>query len=238
VAVRGKDTSSETRASGTLAPSAARPSAVLAEASPLTRLAMRHALERVQVAVAGEAADVASAIGAVLVHRPALCLLAVDLPGDAIAAVDRIALSAPMTRVVTLFEPSAEELAIEALHAGAKGCLPKDIGPDALGRAVLATLDGEVPLPRAAIARVIEELRVRAGERRVRTVAGTWTTLSERESQVLALLRRKRSTGEIAAQLGISDVTVRRHVSATMRRLGVRSRDAALRLATSSEERA
>jgi len=236
--VRGNDTSSDTgTAGGTLAPSTARPTAVIAEANPLTRLAMRHALERVQVAVAGEAADVPSAIGAVLVHRPALCLLAVDLPGDTIAAVDRIALSAPATRVVTLFEPSTEELAIEALHAGASGCLPRHIGPDALGRAVCATLDGEVPLPRAAIARVIEDLRVRAGERRMRTVAGSWTTLSERESQVLALLRRKRSTGEIAEQLGISDVTVRRHVSTTMRRLGVRSRDDALRLAAPSQER-
>jgi DNA-binding NarL/FixJ family response regulator len=217
---------------GELAQIEAQPAAVLAEANSLTRLAMRHALERVRVAVVDEAADVAAAVRAVQTHRPALCLLDVDLPGDAIVAVDRIALSAPETRVVMVFESSAEERAIEALHVGATGCLPKQIDPDALGRAVRATLEGEAPLPRAAMARVIEELRARAGERRVRTVSGTWATLSERESQVLQLLRRKRSTGEIAAQLGISEVTVRRHVSETMRRLGVHNRAAALRLSS------
>ncbi|MGB2710250.1 MAG: helix-turn-helix transcriptional regulator, partial [Conexibacter sp.] len=55
-------------------------------------------------------------------------------------------------------------------------------------------------------------------------------TLSDRESEVLALMQRDLTTKEIAERLGISTVTVRRHVSATIRRLGVRDRAAALRL--------
>lgn len=209
----------------------ARPRAVLADAHPVTRLAMRHALERVDVAVVHEADEAVAAVRAVKARRPAICLLDARLPGGGVLAADRIASSVPETRIVMLLESSDDEQLLEALHAGATGCLLKDIRPDALGRAVRATLAGEAPLPRAATGRVIDELRARAGERRVRTAAGTWTTLSEREAQVLALMQRRLSTGEIAERLGISAVTVRRHVSGTMRRLGAHDRDAALRLA-------
>jgi DNA-binding NarL/FixJ family response regulator len=204
---------------------------VLADAHPVARLAMRHALERERVAVVAEAADAVRAVDAVCAHCPELCLLDGRLPGGAIAAARRIAVAAPATRVVVLLESIADEQLIEVLLAGAAGCLLKDTGPDALGRAVRSTLDGQAPLPRAAAGRVIEELRLRARERHVRTAAGTWTKLSEREAQVLDLLQHRLTTDEIAQRLGISAVTVRRHVSGTMRRLGARDREAALRLA-------
>ena len=206
-------------------------SAVLADAHPVARLAMRHALLRVHVRVVDEAASAADALRAVRARRPSICLLDAHLPGGGIATADRIANAAPETRVIVLLESSADERLIDALQAGAAGCLLKDIDPDALGRAVRATLAGEAPLPRAAAGRVIAELRARSRDRRVRTAAGTWAQLSQRESQVLELMQRQLTTGEIATQLGISAVTVRRHLSGTMRRLGAPDRDAALRLA-------
>ncbi len=206
-------------------------SAVLADAHPVARLAMRHALLRVRVRVVDEAASAADALRAVRARRPSICLLDAHLPGGGIATADRIANAAPETRVIVLLESSADERLIDALQAGAAGCLLKDIDPEALGRAVRATLAGEAPLPRAAAGRVIAELRARSRDRRVRTAAGTWTQLSQRESQVLELMQRQLTTGEIATQLGISAVTVRRHLSGTMRRLGAPDRDAALRLA-------
>jgi DNA-binding NarL/FixJ family response regulator len=205
------------------------PSAVLADGHPVTRLGMRRALERVGVSVVEESTDAVGAVRAVRARRPDVCLLDVQIRG-AIAAVDEIATVVPETRVVVLFESSTEEQLIEALRAGASGCLAKNIGPVALGRAVRAALEGEAPLPRAVTARVIEELRGRWGERRARTATGAWVTLSGRESQVLELMQRELTTREIAEQLGISAVTVRRHVSDTVRRLGVRDRDAALQL--------
>lgn len=208
----------------------ARSSAVLADARPVARLAMRHALEREDVAVVGEEADAAGAVRAVQERRPDLCLLDARLPG-AIAAVRQLAASRPETLVLVLFESLADAALVEALRAGAAGCLRKETGPDGLRRAVRATLDGEAPLPRAAARRVIEELRLLANERRVRTANGSWTQLSRRESQVLELMRQRMTTGEIAERLGISDITVRRHVSGTMRRLGARDRDALLQLA-------
>ena len=203
---------------------------MLADPRPVARLAMRHALAREGVAVVGETADAAATTRAVRARRPDVCLLDARLPG-AIAAVRELAVSSPETRVVVLFESLADETLVEALRAGATGCLHKETGPEALGRAVRATLDGEAPLPRAAARRLIEELRVLASERRIRTAHGTWTELSRRESQVLELMRHQLTTSEIAERLGISTVTVRRHVSGTMRRLGAHDRDSALRLA-------
>jgi DNA-binding NarL/FixJ family response regulator len=191
---------------------------------------MRQALEREGVAIVGETADAAEALRATQAGCPDICLFDARLPG-AIAAVRQIAMSRPETRVVVLFESIADETLIEALRAGAAGCLHKETGPAALRRVVRATLDGEAPLPRAAARRVIDELRLLASDRHVRSENGTWTQLSRRESQVLELMRQQLSTGEIAERLGISTVTVRRHVSATMRRLGARDRATVLRLA-------
>jgi DNA-binding NarL/FixJ family response regulator len=207
----------------------ARSSAVLADASPVARLAMRVALEHDGIAVVGEAADAAEAVRAALTHQPDICLVDARLPG-AIPAVRQIATSQRETRVVVLFDSPADETLIEALRAGAAGCLCKETGPAGLRRAVRATLDGEAPLPRAAARRVIEELRLLASERSVRTASGSWTQLSRRESQVLELVRQQLTTAEIAERLGISSVTVRRHVSGTMRRVGARDRDAMLQL--------
>jgi DNA-binding NarL/FixJ family response regulator len=206
-----------------------RASAVLADPRPVARLAMRHALEREDVTVVGEASDASDAVRAVRTHCPSICLVDARLPG-AISAIRQIAAVQPETRVVVLFESLADEALVEALRAGAAGCLRKATDPEGLRRAVRATLEGEAPLPRAAARRVIEELRVLANERRVRTASGSWTQLSRRESQVLELMRQQLTTGEIAERLGISSVTVRRHVSGTMRRLGTHDRDAMLRL--------
>jgi two-component system, NarL family, nitrate/nitrite response regulator NarL len=206
------------------------PRAVLAEAHLVTRLGVRRALERAGVHVVEEAADAAAAVRAVRASQPDVCLLDVRLPGGAIAAAGQIAAAVPAARIVMLSDRGDEDDLLAALRAGATGCLFKDIGPLALGRAVRGTLAGEAPLPRVLTARVIEEVRQLGGERRTRTAEGNWITLSGRESEVLGLMHRQLTTREIAERLGISSVTVRRYVSDTVRRLGVRDRDAALRL--------
>ncbi len=206
------------------------PRVVLADSHPVTRMGMRRALAQVGVGVVEEASDAEAAVDAVRRRQPDVCLVDVGLAGGGILATREIVAASPRTRVVVLFDVDAGDDVLAALRAGASGCLLKDIGPGALGRAIGATLAGEAPLPRAATARVIEELRGRWGSRRARTAAGTWVTLSSRESQVFDLMQRDLSTQQIAEQLGISPVTVRRHVSTTVRRLGVGDRDAALRL--------
>jgi RNA polymerase sigma factor (sigma-70 family) len=206
------------------------PRAVLADHHAVTRVGIRRALERAGISVVEEAHGADAAVLAVRRRRPDVCLLAVQLPGGGIDAATVIDAEAPETRIVMLLESGSEEELLAALRAGASSCVLRSVGPVALGRAVRATLDGEASLPRGLTARVVEELRCRWSERRTRTAAGAWVTLSDRESEVLQLLHRRLTTKEIAERLGISAVTVRRHVSDTVRRLGVRDRDAALLL--------
>jgi DNA-binding NarL/FixJ family response regulator len=82
---------------------------------------------------------------------------------------------------------------------------------------------------------VLEEFRARHERRRLRLPGRSAVDLSRRESEVLDLLRRGLATAEIADRLDISPVTVRRHVSLLLQKLGVPDRAAALRLLERSE---
>ncbi|MBB4663958.1 response regulator [Conexibacter arvalis] len=203
---------------------------LLAERQPITRLGIRMALERDGITSVVEASDAAGALACARQCQVDVCLLDVGLPGGALAAVAAIAAAAPRTRVIMLAARRADDELIAALRAGAIGYLLKDIGPDELVRAVHGAVHGEAPLSSELTARIVEELQTRSGARRVRAADGAVVTLSPREASVLELLRRGLTTKQVADRLGLSPVTVRRHVSATAHRLGVGDRDAALRL--------
>ena len=102
--------------------------------------------------------------------------------------------------------------------------------PGRLSAALRGVLSGEAALPRTLVARVVEEFR--AGERRpsLPLVKRRGAKLTSREWEVLALLRDQLSTAAIAQRLGVSDVTVRRHVSSLMAKLRVRDRQAMAKL--------
>lgn len=203
---------------------------LLADEQPVTRLGIRMALEHGGITDVWEAVDAAGAIALARRRQVDVCLLDVGLPGGAIAAAATIAAAVPRTRVIMLAARRADDELIAALRAGAIGYLLKDIGPAELVRAVRGALHGEAPLPRALTARVVEELQTRSGARRVRAADGAVVTLSPREASVLELLRRGLTTKQIAQRLGVSPVTVRRHLSSTARRLGAADRAAALEL--------
>lgn len=206
------------------------PRVLLADRQPIARLGFRMALERAGLGEVVEAADAAGAIALAREHETDVCLLDVALPGGAIAAAAEIVATAPRARVVMLAARRADDELIAALRAGAIGYLLKDIGPDELVGAVRAALRGEAPLSRELTARVVEELQTNGGARRVRAADGAVVLLSPREASVLELLARGLSTRQIADRLGLSPVTVRRHLSITAHRLGVEDRDATLEL--------
>jgi len=206
------------------------PRVLIADHEPVTRLGMRIALQRDGMRVVAESADAQGAIAAGRAQPSDVCLVAVGLPGGGVAAISGLVASCPRARVIALGCDGPDEDPLAALRAGALGFLPKAIEPAPLVRAVRGALEGEAPLPRALTARLIEELQMRSGERRVRGAHGRSVVLPQREAAVLELLRRGLSTREIASRLGISPVTVRRHISETTRRLGVEDREAAIRL--------
>jgi RNA polymerase sigma factor (sigma-70 family) len=203
---------------------------VLADDHATARLGVRLALEEGDFHVVAEAVDARSAVEAALEHRPDLCLLDVYMPGGGIAAAAELAEALPGMPIVMLSVSDTNDDLFDALRAGACGYLLKDTDPQRLPFALRAVLEGEAPLPRVLTARLITEFRRHGRERRIADADGDLVTLSERESEVLELLRTELTTKQVAHRLGISPVTVRRHVSEALRKLRVSDRSAALRL--------
>jgi DNA-binding NarL/FixJ family response regulator len=115
----------------------------------------------------------------------------------------------------------------DALRAGAAGYLLKDTDPTRLPHALRGVIAGEAALPRALVARLIDEFRNRG--QRMRCAGRLGAELSARQWEVLHLMRDGLSTAEMAERLFVSPVTVRRHVSTIMQRLQVLDRQAAVR---------
>ena len=193
------------------------------------RAGVRAALELGPFAVVAEGHDAASAVAAALEHRPDVCLLDVHMPGGGITAASRIAAELPETAVVMLTVSREDADFFDALRAGARGYLLKDMDPARLSRALEGVLAGEAALPRALVARLVERFRGREVHR-VQIASSRTAALSAREWEILDLLREGLATRQIAERLFLSEVTVRSHVSSVLRKLEVPDRAAAVRL--------
>ena len=132
----------------------------------------------------------------------------------------------PTLRPVVLAQLEAEGEVISAIAAGVAGFCVPDASSDAIVRTIQAALEWGVARPRAMVAPLVEHLR-HTGGRRVQSAIGP-IDVTEREWQILQLLVQRRSTKEMAKELYVSVGTVRSHVSALLRKLGVVDRDAAV----------
>jgi len=195
-----------------------------------TRAGVRDALGDDGFTVVAEAAGADAAVELALRARPDVCLLDVHMPGGGIAAAARIIESLPESVVVMLTVSREDGDLFAALRAGAAGYLLKDMDPARLAPALRGVIAGEAALPRTLVARVVEEFR--SSERRpsLPLVRRCGARLTAREWEVLELLRERLTTGEIAHRLGLSAVTVRRHVSSILAKLRVPDRRAMQRL--------
>jgi DNA-binding NarL/FixJ family response regulator len=204
------------------------PSVVIADDHPAMRLGVRMALIRGGFRVVAEVADAEGAVRAAAREQPDVCLLDVYMPGGGIEAARRISELTQKTSVVMLTVCDSAEQVLAALRAGAVGYLPKDTSPDSLPAALCGVLKGEAALPRALVGVVLDRFRdyTAAVEHPV-LVQGV--QLTARESEILRMLRSGLKTAEIGELLSLSPITVRRHISAGVAKLGVADRDAAVR---------
>ena len=202
-------------------------SVLIADDHVPTRAGVRSILEEDGFDVVAEAADAGTAVAAARRQRPDICLLDIHMPGNGISAAAEISCSLPETAIVMLTVSRDDDDLFDALRAGASGYLLKDTDPARLGKALRGVLDGEAALPRALVARLVDEFQDR-GRRRLPLVNRRAAKLTSREWQVLELMREGHSTAEMAERLFVSAVTVRTHVSAIMRKLQVHDRDSVL----------
>ena len=161
-----------------------------------------------------------------------MCLVDLDLAGDVIGAVARIAGAVPPVVVVCITPRRDDERLLEALRAGACGYLVKDIDAARLPLALLGVLVGDPSIPTTLAQRVIDEFRELGPRRRL----PPGVELTNRESNILGLLGQGLTTGEVAERLFISPSTVRCHVAAIVKKLHVPDRKAAAELFRSIKE--
>jgi DNA-binding NarL/FixJ family response regulator len=193
---------------------------VLADDHPAMRLAFRSILETGGIEVVAEAADGRAAIEAAA-HADVI-LMDVRMPVmDGIAATAALTASGSACRVLVLTTFDDGELVDAALRAGASGFLVKNASPEEIVTAVRRVAAGDAVLDPAVTARVVE--RMLSGVPRSAPVRLV-DPLTERESDVWWLVAHGLSNREIADRLGVTEATVKTHVSRVISKLGVRDR--------------
>ena len=192
---------------------------VIADDHAASRVGVREALELGGFVVVREVYTGLEAVQAAVEERPDVCLLDIYMPGDGIAAARAITAQVPGTAVVMLTVSAQDEDLLAAIRAGASGYLLKTMDARRLPLALHGVLRGEAAIPRVLVARLLDEVRERAGRRQIPFLRDRTIQLTPREWQVLELMSQELPTQEIAARLGISTVTVRRHVSQLLRKL-------------------
>jgi DNA-binding NarL/FixJ family response regulator len=209
------------------APSAdgARVRVLIADDQALVRRGFRMILEiEPDLEVVGEAGDGHEAVRLVAELAPDVVLMDVRMPGlDGIDATRQITAAGDGTRVVMLTTFDMDEYVYEALAAGASGFLLKDVQPELLVAGIHAVHDGESLLAPAVTRRMIESFLQRplavdpAGRHRLET-------LTARENEILLMLARGLTNAEIAAELFVSETTVKTHVGRVLTKLDLRDR--------------
>ncbi len=192
---------------------------IAAERLP-TRVGLRLALE--PEARCTEVADADSAVRAAVRDRPDICLLGLD--GSGLRVVNEISTRVPSAQVIVLTNRLDEDEFMAAVRAGASGYLTQSLDPKRLPHVVRGAMRGEPAVPRMFVARLLDELRMRDRRRAVVVADKGRVALTAREWEVVEMLLRSASTAEIAAELGVAPVTVRRHIGSVERKLGVSTR--------------
>lgn len=204
---------------------------LLAEPDAPTRVGIRLALQAAGLTTCGEPLDTRSAVEMAAREHPDVCLIADGLRGGAIAAVDGIYRRLPRTKLIVLTEAEEPKGLLAAIRAGAVGYVRKDLDPTRLPATIRGVLNGEAALSRRLTYLLLESLRTRERGRSAPTKPGG-PSMTDRELEVLELMAEGLRTSEIAAQLSIAEVTVRRHVSSAVAKLGVEDRAAAIAVLT------
>jgi DNA-binding NarL/FixJ family response regulator len=193
---------------------------LLADDQPLVRTGFRMILDtEPDIEVIGEACDGADAVRQAKRLRPDVVVMDIRMPvQDGISATSSLT---PDVKVLVLTTFHLDEYVVSALRAGASGFLLKDVEAAKLAEAIRVVAAGDAIVDPAVTRRLLAQfarlpLAVRPGQ----PLAG----LTEREVDVLRLVARGLSNSEIAAELVVTETTVKTHVHHLLTKLGVRDR--------------
>jgi DNA-binding NarL/FixJ family response regulator len=204
---------------------------LLVDDQELTRTGLRLVLSgHDDLEVAGEAASGAEAVRLATERRPDVVLMDIRMPGmDGIEATRRITAGGPPPRVVVLTTFDPDEHVFGALRAGASGFLLKDASREQLVEAIRTVHAGDSLLSPSIARRLVAHVAAHGGPRE--PPDGLLDELTPREREILVLIARGLSNGEIAERLVITEATVKSHVGGVLLKLGLRDRVQAVVLA-------
>ncbi|MFB4195673.1 response regulator [Streptomyces carpaticus] len=201
---------------------------LLVDDQPLLRTGFRMILEAEgDVAVVGEAGDGLQALDQVRALQPDVVLMDIRMPRmDGVEATRRI--TGPQrdgpAKVLVLTTFDLDEYVIEALRAGASGFLLKDAPAAELVQAIRVVAAGEAMLAPSVTRRLLDKYAGKLPSGEDAGVPDALHTLTEREVEVLKLVARGLSNAEIAADLFVSETTVKTHVGHVLTKLQLRDR--------------
>ncbi len=189
---------------------------VIADDHRVVRVGLEQLLQTFDdVEFLGAGAGGEEAVALCTEHRPDVLLLDLSMPDvDGIEVTKRLHDVSPETKVVVFTSFSDRERIVHALDAGAVGYLLKDAEPEELHAAVQAASRGEAPITPRAAAALLADRRERPAE----------VGLTAREREVLALVVEGLANKQIARRMGISEKTVKGHLTNLFQRIGVADR--------------
>ncbi|MER7168687.1 response regulator transcription factor [Micromonospora sp. NPDC000207] len=199
-------------------------SVLLVDDHPVVRAGVRAMLDgEDDIQVTGEAASGAEAVAAVLSDPPDVVLMDLRMPTmDGVIATRAVLEVAPTTRVVVLTTYETDADILRAIEVGAAGYLLKDMPRADLVNAVRTAARGDTVLAPSVATKLFNRARRPVQE-----------SLSPRETQVLRLVARGLSNGEVSRELHVSEATVKTHLLRAFAKLGVSDRTAAVTTAMS-----
>ena len=207
---------------------------LIADDQALVRGGFRMILEsQTDMEVVGEAEDGRQAVARSKELKPDVVLMDIRMPEmDGLEATGRLVDAPEAPRVLMLTTFDMNEYVYEAMKSGASGFLLKDVRPEQLAEAVRTVAAGDALLAPAITRRLIEEFvrRPPPGQNRPAEL----DELTERELEVLKLIAKGLSNGELAKELFLSEATVKTHVTRILMKLHLRDRVQAVVLAYES----
>jgi DNA-binding NarL/FixJ family response regulator len=207
---------------------------LLADDQSMVRAGFRMILEsEADIEVVGEAENGEQATASTRRLRPDVVLMDIQMPGEDGLRATRSVTETPglPSRVVILTTFERDEYVFEALQSGASGFLLKNAPPEELVHAVRVVAAGDALLAPSVTRRIIEQF----ARRPLRPEAGArLQSLTQREREVLVMLARGNSNAELAAELFVTEGTIKTHVSSLLAKLGLRDRVQAVVLAYES----
>lgn len=205
---------------------------LLADDHPMVLKGLRFFLNtQSEISIIGEAHNGREALDMTIEHRPDLVLLDLKMPiMDGVETTKAIKKACPDTKIIILTSFSDQEHVVPAIKAGANGYQLKEIQPDELVQVIKSVHEGKKQLHAEATNQLLSHLAAEDSQA-LNETGKQFATLTPRETDVLEQITMGKGNKTIAADLFITEKTVKTHVSNILGKLGVKDRTQAAILA-------